>query len=180
MITDPSMALLKDILDRQNPIEPVRTLDSERCRKALTGGQPFSRSEKLALWSDPLAREALAIARRDLLAEAEIAWRSRALTLRAKAAASDTTRKTVIETPDMRLEITPIGSHGWVISLTVSQTVRQHIFSGMRVRIEDNDGLVWLEGAVDENGQYADRWSHPEWSPIQRLHTRSLTLIPTL
>lgn len=169
---DPMDALLSDLLNGQVEDGTFDPIGEERFEVALTGGAPLTEQEVAAIWLSPYNRWVYFEVRHRLALELtrKLAANSNA-PLPVSAAASHETRiPTERQGPGFTLGLFPRGhsERAWALVVTLTPPFPA-LPSWARVRLSDAEGMVWLEGELDQDGELAADW--PETcreSPVER------------
>lgn len=167
--------LLADILNAQIEDEPP-DMSPDIWRQAILGQRKLNTAEERVLWTSPSARDEFLRLRRVLLAPARDAWRAQGLDANVflMAAASED-REHLVEGKGWQLSIAPIPTAGWVLTLRVEPQSAALLPEYSRVRLVDDDGLIWGQGRLDDDGALDLDWPH-DGSPLERLRRMGLRL----
>ncbi|MFD1624865.1 hypothetical protein [Azospirillum griseum] len=178
--SDPMNALLSDLLNGQSEDGTFDPISEERFEDALTGGAPLTKQETAAVWLSPYNRWVYLEVRRRLASELTRKLAANGNVPRPESAfASHGTRiPRKRHGPGFTLELFPRGhdERAWTLVMTLDPPCPE-LPTWARVRLTDAEGMVWLEGALNNAGELVDDW--PEAcaeSPLVRWER----LIPSL
>ena len=154
--------------------------DNQRLREAISGRQALTAGERRQLLHSPRARAQLVRIANELRGETRAHWRQAGVTpdIVYQAAAGDEVRPLSLDSnPDFGVDLYPLDPKGrrWTISLRLSARVMDGLTAGVRLR--DSDGVLWLQGRPDSDGELSGDWALPE-SPVDRLRRCKLSLEP--
>ncbi len=181
MTRDSTDDLLLQIMNQQVDDGDTSDLDEARIEQALTTGPDFSEAESRKLWRSPSARSTLLEVKDRLCRELRDRWQKEdrvpVAELKAAAAGDDTVK---VQGQGFTLTIFPQDDTmtPWILSLKVDTEYCQELGAGLRFRLIDSGGMVWLTGRPNSRGEINDEWHDMSTSPQDRLIEHHLSLIP--
>lgn len=182
MIRSPADELLLELLNQQVDTGEGLGLSEARIEQALTVGPGFSTTESRLLWRAPLARDSVQRVRERLRQDVLARWRASGIEPVADvmAAADDAQDVIRVRGRGFALTIFPEADETmpWILSLQVDAELRSNMPVGLRFRLTDSGGMVWLTGRPNSRGEINDGWFDTTTSPRDRLLTHHLRLTP--
>jgi len=160
----PMEKLLEEVLALQDEDGRGAELTEERLRNVLLGRDAFTTHEEHLLMTSPLARSSCAEVREDLRLEGEVfiarcrraGIKTEVVLPLAASGGQDPLDRTVVLLPHddcpVKLHRHP-RSKGWIVSLTLSDRLREIIGPDGWLTLVDNQGVTWLHGQVNSYGE---------------------------
>jgi len=172
-------ALLAAVLATQEePLDDDALEAVEDRFNIYASGQPWKQDDVRLIWRSPAARRAYQRARAANARAATSGWRGRghAIDLVQRAAdGGDEDR--VIEAAGLVLSIRRItGREDWLITLELDHDALSEMTGDVQIRLVDDGGRVWIEGAPDSAGGLDGYWGDASQTPSARLRDHKLTL----
>lgn len=174
--------LLLDLLNRQVDSGEGGLLSEARIEQALTTGPALSDAESRLLWRAPLARNNLFRVRERLRQDVLERWQAAGIESVAalRAAADDADDVIKVRGDGFTLTIFPESDETmpWILSLQIDNALRTSMPAGLRFRLIDSGGKVWLTGRPNSRGEINDGWYDTKSAPKDRLLLHELRLMP--
>jgi len=182
MIRKPQGKLLVNLLNQQVDAGDGDGLSEARIEQALTTGPDFSSKERHLLWQAPVARNRLFRIRNRLRDDILERWRTAGIQpiaqLRAAADDSQDVTKVTGDGFSVTIYTDPDPDMPWVLSLQIDARLLEAWPRGVKLRLIDSGGKVWLTGHPNSRGEINDGWHDKVASPFDRLLKYDLCLEP--
>jgi hypothetical protein len=172
-------ALMADLLNGQPETADEEALQSAATRfDAYVRGRPWAEDDMRLVWTSPAARRMYLTARLTMKQELTRRWEAqgleRDLVLRAADSQSD---EQVLSNAGITVRILRAPAMGaWLISLMFSADAAAMLPPGVKIRLTDSGGKVWIEGAPDQALGLDAYWEDEDQTPAERLRLHALRL----
>jgi len=162
-----------DVLDAQNPLDDNQQISDTRIYQLLENTQQITPQEQKQLLSSPATRTRFSLLNEVLKmeqAEAMSQWEP----ILALAAADQEVKPIRYDKTAYQLQFFPLDPDGkdWQISLMIKDQQMQAQLS-MGVQLIDDQGLVWLQGPLDQQNTLQGFWTQSA-NLLDLLHHRTL------
>lgn len=178
-MTRQTKALMAALLNRQIDNATEAELEDAAPRwRAYARGAPWTPEDKRLVWTSPSARSAYLAARREMIQELTGAWSAGGFTREmglSPTGGGDDDRIVVSAGVSISV-VSSAALGGWMITLELTDDAFKLIPSGVTLRVQDEDGRVWVEGVPDELGGIDAYWRDTAETPMERLIGRKLIL----
>lgn len=171
--------LLAAVLNLQTDILDDEALEAFGARMAAYAvGGALDAVDANLVWRSPAARALFLHSHRHRVASVRDAWNRAGfgLELVQRAADSSDDQRTISNAGMTLRLLRSQGLGDWIISLELTPDAAAILSPGVRIRLVDTGGRVWLEGEPDANLGLDAFWTDADESPVERLREHRITL----